>query len=253
MKRTLLEPPTGIFLALAIVLQGIGLVYLSRPGIVVSLQYLLLSLALGVTAQAFWHNRYRWDHHLDMTLVMLAFGGLGMLIGTGIDGALATRKTPTPAPAANQVCHSSRAMTAAAGPAGQTKIPGMAADQVCGPCASTTAVTCSACQPSRVCTGLWSWMTGLMLLGGIPPSWFLTRCAKFARDSWRRWFATHIAGNLGMLAGMIVAGSLAGQTLGRRLGSMPAGHHLAMLGGMLAGMAVGQLLAEAALGVKDKL
>jgi hypothetical protein len=93
-------------------------------------------------------------------------------------------------------------------------------------------------------------MTGLMLAGGILPALFLTRCATLARASWRHWISTHLAGNLGMVAGMIAAGKLFGHALGLRLGAPVAGHHLAMVAGMLAGMLVVQFLAEAALGLR---
>lgn len=97
---------------------------------------------------------------------------------------------------------------------------------------------------------LLSWMTGLMLLGGILPALFLTRCATLAGASWRRWIATHLAGNLGMVVGMIAAGKLFGHVLGLRIGSPVVGHHLTMVAGMLTGMTSAQFLAEAALGLR---
>ena len=88
-----------------------------------------------------------------------------------------------------------------------------------------------------------------MLLGGIPPSLAWTRCARLARQNGRRWFATHIAGNLGMIFGMILIARLWGHPLGMMIHSMRAGHHVAMLIGMAGGMLAAQIAAEALLGL----
>jgi hypothetical protein len=102
--------------------------------------------------------------------------------------------------------------------------------------------------------GFWamalSWMTGLMLLGAVPPAFFLTRCAELARSGWRRWVSTHLIGNLLMICGMIWLGHWIGPGLGRLLGSNAVGAHLGMLLGMLIGMEAGMFAGEAVLGLK---
>ena len=95
-----------------------------------------------------------------------------------------------------------------------------------------------------------SWMTGLMLVGAIPPGLLLTRCAEFARTSRRRWISTHIAGNAVMVAGMVWIGHAAGPILAEWSGSAVLGGHLGMLLGMLLGMEAGMFAGEAALGLE---
>lgn len=225
----------ALLLALAVALQGVIMAWLDRLRGPALVQCLLISLALAVAAHELWRNRRRLDHRIDMALVMMALGGLGMLAGTWIDMAQAGGaghghgQTVQPAKPLPPCCHAAPADASPASP-----------------------------PPSSGSSGFWggfyraltSWMTILMLLGGIPPSLVLSRCCRLARLSWRRWWATHIAGNLGMLTGMILAGMAFGPALGERLGAMVSGHHLAMLAGMLVGMELAQFLAEAALGLR---
>lgn len=95
-----------------------------------------------------------------------------------------------------------------------------------------------------------SFMTLGMLIGGIPPSLFVTRCARLARGNPRRFFSTHILGNAAMIVGMIVFNRLYGKAFGRFLGSYVAGAHLAMLVGMALGMVAGMWLGEALMGLR---
>jgi hypothetical protein len=97
---------------------------------------------------------------------------------------------------------------------------------------------------------VFSWMTGLMLLGAIPPGLLWTRCAQLARSGWRRWVSTHLVGNALMVAAMVWIGHWAGPFLTTWTGSAVLGGHLGMLGGMLVGMEAGMFLGEAALGLK---
>ena len=200
-------------LALAMALQGLGLVFMDKLTAGQTIQWLAVSLAVAALTHEAWRNRRRLDHRVDMAIVMIAFGGLAMLVGMGIDHALSSAHSAAPhMPAAHAM------------PAGLTWASFKAA--------------------------LFTWMTGLMLLGGIPPTWFMTRCARLAGSDWRRWIATHIFGNAGMVIGMIVFGKLFGAALSMKLGVMMTGRHLAMLVGMFVGMEVLQFAAEAALGLK---
>ena len=104
--------------------------------------------------------------------------------------------------------------------------------------------------PARLTDKVFSFMTAGMLLGGIPASFFLTRCASLARGNWRRSIATHVLGNAGMLAGMIGFNRLYGRALGSMIGSFVVGAHLAMVVGMVAGMVAISWLGEAVLGLR---
>jgi hypothetical protein len=96
---------------------------------------------------------------------------------------------------------------------------------------------------------VFSWMTGLMLLGAIPPGLLLTRCAELARADRRRWISTHLVGNAVMIAGMVWLGHAIGPALSEWTGSAVLGGHLGMLLGMLLGMEAGMFGGEAALGL----
>lgn len=217
--------PAAMALAMAVLLQAVGAVALGRPGMGAAVQILLIGLALAAATHELWRNRMRLDHHVDMLIVMAAFGGLGMLAGTAVDLAI-EQGTP-------QV-HGAAGM---AQEAGQRAAHGHG-ERGGGP------------SWGRFLDALFSWMTGLMILGGIPPTWWMTRCASLANESWRRWFAVHIAGNAGMIVGMILAGMSFGHALGMRMGAMVTGHHVAMVIGMIVGMEICQVAAEAVLGLK---
>lgn len=95
-----------------------------------------------------------------------------------------------------------------------------------------------------------SWMTFGMLLGAVPASFPLTRCARLARGNPRRWISTHVVGNLAMIAAMIAGGRLLGRPLAMATGSFAIGHHAGMLIGMTVGMFAGMWLGELALGLR---
>jgi hypothetical protein len=97
---------------------------------------------------------------------------------------------------------------------------------------------------------VFSFMTLGMLVAAIPPSLALTRCARLARESRRRWVATHILGNVTMVAGMIVVNRWLGRAIGRLAGSLVVGAHVAMMLGMILGMVAGMWLGEALLGLR---
>lgn len=260
----------ALALALAVAAQGIILMILDPMGPLALIQAGFVTLGLAWATYEVWRNRLRIDHRIDMFLVMMAFGGLGMVIGTSIDRALASpdESSPhamyhAPAPAHRDgmdhaamghetMDHSAmdhEAMNHGDHDATQTP-PGMIYP--------THGVTGEVADRSHTMRLTWAglkaslltWMTGLMLLFGIPPTWFLTRCATLAAQSRRRWVATHLLGNLGMVLGMIAAGVWFGHALGMKLGLMETGHHLAMLAGMLIGMELFQFVAEALLGLR---
>jgi hypothetical protein len=104
--------------------------------------------------------------------------------------------------------------------------------------------------PWRFWDKAFSGMTLGMLAAAIPPSLALTRCARLARESHRRWFSTHVVGNFAMVAGMIATNRWIGRALGRLTGSLVVGAHLAMVLGMILGMLAGMWLGEAVLGLR---
>lgn len=191
----------------AVVAQGAMLLYLGQLGGRTAVQTLLAFAALGVVTHQAWVFRGQLTHRIDMLLVMLALGGLGMILGWWIDFGL------HPAPEWMRL--------------GQ--LPP---------------------QPWSFWSKVFSWMTGLMLVGAIPPSLWWTRCARLARQSRRRWVSTHLVGNAAMVAGMIWTNRWLGRSVGALAGSLVVGAHTAMLLGMLAGMAAGMWLGEAALGLR---
>ncbi len=97
---------------------------------------------------------------------------------------------------------------------------------------------------------VFSWMTGLMLLGAIPTGLAFTRCAELARTGRRRWISTHLVGNAVMIAGMVWLGHWLGPILAEWTGSAVIGGHVGMLAGMLIGMEAGMFGGEALLGLE---
>ena len=196
----------SLVLASATLVQGMILVYLGRLEGRAAVECLLLSAALGVVVQQAWAHRGMLNHRVDMVLVMLALGGLGMVVGWWIDFG-------------------------------------------CGPAPEWLRLGGMAPRPWRFWDKAWSWMTGLMLVAGIVPSLFLTRCARLARSDWRRFTSTHLLGNLAMAVGMIWMNRLYGKAIGHLAGSFVVGAHVAMLVGMGVGMVAGMWLGEALLGL----
>lgn len=187
--------------------QGVILLFLGQLGGRTAAQTLLVFTALGVLTHQAWVYRGQLTHRIDMLLVMLALGGLGMIVGWWIDFGM------QPAPEWMRLGQPSP-------------------------------------HPWSFWSRVWSWMTGLMLAGAIPPSLWWTRCARLARESRRRWVSTHLIGNAAMVAGMIWTNRWIGRALGALAGSLVVGAHTAMLRGMVLGMAAGMWLGEAALGLR---
>jgi hypothetical protein len=191
----------------AVVAQGLILLYLGQLGGRAAAQTLLVFTALGLLTHQAWTYRAQLTHRVDMILVMVALGGLGMILGWWIDFG-------------------------------------------CQPAPEWMRLGRMSPREWSFWDKVWSWMTGLMLLGSIPPSLWWTRCARLARQSHRRWLSTHLAGNAAMVAGMIWTNRFIGRAVGRLAGSLVVGAHVAMLVGMVVGMAAGMWLGEAALGLR---
>ena len=197
-------------LAIAVVAQGAALVVMDGLGFRPALQVMVVVVPAAATVDQTWRIRGRLNHRVDMFLVMLAAGGLGMLLGMGLDQELAERAAGAMGHAPSHHGH----------------------------------------HDSSPWSALWTWMTGLMLLFSIPASLAWTRCAELARSGWRRWISTHLVGNAAMVIAMVWFGHWFGQALGRLTGAPMTGHHLAMLIGMLFGMEAGMLLGETVLGLR---
>jgi len=232
-------------LAGAVVLQGLGLVLLGRLQGAAAWQTMVVSGALAAVVAQAWRVRMRLNHRIDMFLVMGAFGGLGMIAGWWVDLGFQ-------APPRDASFHAAMGHGCAHAAVDVAAEEGDCCGDVPGVVSHTAAV-----EPAEQQGGghsPWSmaltWMTGLMLLGAIPPGLVLTRCAELARSGWQRWVSTHVVGNVAMVVGMIVLGHWVGPGLGRLTGSNVVGGHVGMLVGMLAGMEAGMFLGEAALGLR---
>lgn len=109
---------------------------------------------------------------------------------------------------------------------------------------SLVGVPCS--MHGRADGGLFTWMTGLMLLFAIPPGVAWSRCLLRYRPHRAALAAAVALDTAGMLAGMIAFGLWFADPFSLLAASATAGMHLAMLTGMLAGMA-------AAMPLRDRL
>lgn len=201
------DKAVSLILGGAVFLQGIMLLYLGQLATKGCIQTVLISSTLAIGVQQAWHYRRELNHRVDMALVMLACGGLGMILGWWIDFGL------SPAPLWMRL--------------------GL---------------------PNPMHRGflekVFSWMTGLMLVAGIPPSLVWTRCAALAKNNLRLIVSTHVIGNIVMVVGMILINQFYGRALGKLMGSLVIGAHVAMLVGMVGGMVAGMWLGEAALGLR---
>jgi hypothetical protein len=255
------------FLAVAIICQGLGVVYLGRLVGRDAIQVGVVAVVLGILVAQAWRHRLLLNHRIDMLLVMGAFGGLGMLAGWWVD--LGFQPPPPEAgfhAAMGHGCSSSPqpldggATGCCAPTEGQDAVETSSDIHSKAPHAEPPAIPDTgnndrpASEAAHGGGGSWtmvtSWMTALMLLAAIPPGLAWTRCADLARSGWRRWVSTHIVGNVAMVVGMVWIGHAVGPLLAHTLGSNVLGGHLAMLGGMLAGMEIGMLAGEAVLGLK---
>ncbi len=242
----------ALTLGAAVLAQGLGLVLLDRPPAPAAAQWLLCAAALALLFQQAWRHRWHLNHRVDMLLIMLAVGGLGMLAGTWIDEQVAARATGNPRPEPPAAGPAAGGDMTIHPPAGHAAHISHAAHRLPSPHGGHQH---SGHQHGGLSYGslrdaAFSWMTALMLLGAIPPAVAFTRCAALARADRRRWFSTHIAGNAGMVVGMLLLGALLAPSLARMFGSARAAGHVAMLIGMAAGMLGAQLAAELLLGLK---
>lgn len=162
----------------------------------------VVTLALsGLAAQA-WLVRRMLPAHTDMLLLMMAWGGFGMLLGWFLDGGLGGMQ-------------SHAAHHAMAGH-DMTPIYSGAFRWVNG-------------------------MNALMLLFAFPPSVQWARClSPYRRFPWRLAFVL-LMDAAGMIFGMMAGGRLLGHSLAMILDAPAFAHFIVMLFGMLAGMALTML------------
>ena len=159
----------------------------------------VVALALALLGAQAWLVRRYLPAHADMLLLMLAWGGFGMLWGWQLDGGLA----------AMQSHGAHHAMPGAA--MGQMHSSGF-----------------------RWISG----MNTLMLLFAFPPSLAWARCLAAYRPFPVLLAWVLLLDAAGMIFGMMAGGRALGGPLGMLLGASAFAHHLAMLIGMLAGMAI---------------
>lgn len=198
------------FIGLAVLAQGLLLIWWAPLSGALSWNTLLVSVALAIVFYHAWRYRWQINHRIDMNLTMVAFGGLGMLVGWWVDADFKLL---------SQTVHA----CCSAKPHGGI--------------------------PYQNLSAAFTWMTGLMLVGAIPPSIWWTRCAVLARHNKRQWIATHLIGNAAMVIGMILGGSFMTGALTSVLESNVVAGHIAMVIGMAVGMTIGTIVGEIALGL----
>lgn len=258
----------ALVLAVATLAQGIGLVLLGRLEWRLALEVMAVTAAIAGLVHQAWVHRLRLNHRIDMFLVMGVFGGLGMLAGWWVDLGFS-------APPRNADFHA--AMGHGCGTHGAADTGGtVASNGIDGDPSEAEPGQPSCCPDNGVETNasaggpstvneaahgdhgsgggtfwpmVFSWMTGLMLLGAIPTGLAFTRCAELARTGRRRWISTHLVGNAVMIAGMVWLGHWLGPILANWIGSAVVGGHVGMLAGMLIGMEAGMFAGEALLGL----
>lgn len=173
--------------------------------------------ALAATAAIFLHARRGWHGHaVDAALVACCLGGLGMLAGTLVDQALGGGHALSGghAPGLEHAEHAGHSVEHGHG----TADPASAHRHAETGWASGVA-------------HLASWSTLGMLALCVPSCLLLCPGPAQAR--------CHLAGTVGMLAGMAAAGILWAPALAAALDSTILGHHVAMLVGMSLGTALG--------------
>jgi hypothetical protein len=92
MKSAVLDRTVAAALAAATLIQGVW-IGLWSPG---GFQWHLVSLAAALAVYQAWMAREKLPAHLDMLLLMGAFGGLGMMLGTWIDKGFPLAPPPPP-------------------------------------------------------------------------------------------------------------------------------------------------------------
>ena len=163
----------------------------------------IVSLVLALLGVQAWLVRRYLPSHMDMLLLMLAWGGFGMLWGWQLDGGLAAMQS-------HGAPHAMHGGAMGGMHAGATHVSGLR----------------------------WmSAMNALMLLFAFPPSLAWARCLAAYRAFPLRLSWVLALDALGMILGMMAGGRALGPTLGMLLSAPAFAHHLAMLIGMLAGMA----------------
>ncbi len=75
-------------LAVSVVAQAVGLVWMDGLGLRPAVQVMVVAVALAAAVGVTWRVRMGLNHRVDMLLVMLAVGGLGMLVGMAVDQRL---------------------------------------------------------------------------------------------------------------------------------------------------------------------
>ncbi|MCZ2152600.1 MAG: hypothetical protein LC114_01675 [Bryobacterales bacterium] len=173
---------------------------LEREGAVPALfrvEIWVITLSLAALAARAWLVRRMLPAHADMLLLMLSWGGLGMLWGWVLDGGLSAMQSHM----------------------GHHSIAGAAAAPV-----------------YSGLTRFVNWMNACMLLFAFPPSVVWARCLAPYRQFPVRLVWVLALDAAGMIFGMMAGATLIGHALGMMLTAAAFAHHLGMLVGMLGGM-----------------
>lgn len=78
----------AVMVGATVFVQGVVLVLMTSPPARALVQLLVVAAALGGAATFAWRVRGHLDHRVDMALIMVSFGGLGMQLGWWLDHLL---------------------------------------------------------------------------------------------------------------------------------------------------------------------
>lgn len=180
-----------------------------------------------------WLLRHMLPAHTDMLVLMLAWGGFGMLLGWYLDGVLSAMapdaggaemyvSATAPVQHADHGHHAEHGHRAITEPEASGSHPHDAHHGAGG--------------------GWFNAMNGLMLLFAFPPAILWARCLQGYRPYRPRLAWVLTLDTVGMVLGMMAGGRTLGHGLGEALGAPALGHHLGMLAGMTLGMYASMML-----------
>jgi hypothetical protein len=198
------------------------------PGEIPLQTWLVAGVVASLAATA-WRVRASLPAHTDMILLMLAWGGFGMLLGWHLDGATDAFRPDSGAAEIQAHAHLRP---------GEQTTPDVQEHQ-------HHETHDHKHDHGAVYTGWFRWLNGmnlLMLAFAFPPSVLWARCLKPYRPFTSRLAAVLALDAVGMVLGMMGGARLLGHPLGESLGAPMLAHHIGMLAGMLAGMYATMLL-----------
>jgi hypothetical protein len=235
--------PVAISLAVFLLAQTAFLAWHQAIPSHLSTEAWLLTGVLAIVLATAWQIRSTLPSHADMLLLMLAWGGFGMLFGWYLDGGMNAHHPDSGSAELHANAHvpnQQQPPVSEASPEHQHPAQQEHTGHEQGHAGHEQGHGHGA-----VYSGWFRWINGmnvLMLAFAFPPSIWWARCLQAYRP-----FPIRLAWVLGldaagMVLGMMAGGRLLGHPLGDLLDAPVAAHHLGMLAGMLAGMYATMLL-----------